>query len=40
MNGPGSATRSLMHDDVATTIRYYIDSSLLDPPPELFTPWG
>lgn len=36
----GSATRSLMHDDPATTRRYYIDSGMLDDDPPLFVPWA
>ena len=35
----GSATRSLMHDDPATAIRFYIDPGLFDEEPPLFTPW-
>jgi integrase len=40
MSGPGSATRSLMHDDPSTAMRYYLDRGLLDDGPELFRPWS
>lgn len=36
----GSATRSLMHDDPATAIRFYIDPGLFDDDEPLFVPWS
>jgi integrase len=43
ISGPGSATRSLRHEDPATAWRYYIDAGLLDSEseaePRLFLPW-
>lgn len=40
MSGPGSATRSLMHDDPQTAMRFYIDRGLIDDDQPLFRPWS
>lgn len=36
----GNASRSLMHDDPATTHRYYIDPGMSEEDRPLFSPWG
>lgn len=40
LSGPGSATRSLMHDDPSTAMRFYLDRGLIDDGPPLFRPWS
>lgn len=36
----GDPTRSLQHDDPATTNRHYLDPTIDGAPPPLFRPWG